>query len=390
MINPYSLYCIGFLAALALYPLNWSSAYPALKVPLVVFISCTLIAHFVLSKYWSKVKPVTFHKTQPPVNPIHVTIFIYCLWIIDFVYEGSIPLLNILLDKPFNYRLFGMPGLHVLAVTISSFYTLYLFHAFLSERKRVLLALYLTNLSASILIISRSMLFFILIGSSLLYLFTLDKIPFRKLMLALPLLIVVFYLFGVVGNKRSAVEDHVAYNPDIFLETGRATENFRESLVPKEFFWAYIYISSPIANLQMNINHHTVPPISMRRVLEYVNNEFLFESISKRINTMAGINRQKAIIIKHPFNVSTIYSTSYTYIGWPGMITMAIFILALPLLYFKMLSKNNTYSVTAYAILCTMYLFFIYDNTIRLMGWGFLLVYPAIIPFVDRFLNRNK
>ena len=390
MVNPYSLYCIGFLAALLLYPLHWSSAYPALTTPLIAFIVCTLIAHFILSKYWSNVKPVTFFKTFPPINPIHITIFIFCLWTIDFVYEGGIPLFSILFNRPFNYRLFGMPGIHVLAVTITSFYTLYLFHAFLSERKKILLALYLINLSASILIYSRSMLFFILIGSSFLYLFTLEIIPFRKLILLIPVLFIVLYLFGVAGNKRSASEDNGSYNPDIFLETGRATEGFRESFVPKEYFWSYIYISSPLANLQMNINHHTVPPISIRRILEYINNEFLFESISKRINAMAGINRQKDIIIKHPFNVSTVYSTSYTYIGWPGMITMAGFILVLPLLYFKLLSPNNSYSLTAYAILCTMYLFFIYDNTIRLMGWGFLLVYPISFPFVDRLINRKK
>ena len=378
------------MVALLLYPLKWSEAYPALTVPLIVFIVCTLIAHVVFSMYWSKIKPVDFHKTIPALNPLFVTVFIYGLWAIDFVYEGGIPLLNILLSKPFNYRLFGMPGVHVLAVTVASFYTLYLFHAFLSERKRTLLALYLINMFASVLIYSRSMLFFILIGSSLLYLFTLEKIPFRKLALLLPVLIAVLYLFGVAGNKRSASEDHGAYNPDAFLETGRATETFRESIVPKEFFWAYIYISSPLANLQMNINHHTVPPISTRRILEYINNEYLFESISKRINAMAHINRQKAIIIKHPFNVSTVYSTSYTYIGWPGMITMAVFVLALPLLYFKILSKNNRYSLVALAILCTMYLFFIYDNTIRLMGWGFLLVYPITFPFIDRLLMRKN
>src|SRR5690242_6670890 len=118
MINPYSLYCIGFLAALVLYPLRWSSACPALTVPLVIFIACTLFAHAVLSKYWSKAKPITFNKISPALNPISVTIFIYCLWIVDFAYAGGIPLLNILLNQPFNYRLFGMPGLHVLAVTI--------------------------------------------------------------------------------------------------------------------------------------------------------------------------------------------------------------------------------------------------------------------------------
>lgn len=389
MVNPYSLYCIGFLAALLLYPLRWSNAYPSLTIPLVIFITCTLIAHLALSKYWSRLKPVSYFKTSPAVSPIGVTIFIYCLWVIDFIY-GGVPLFKILFNKPFDYRQFGMPYLHVLAVSICSFYTLYLLHTFLSDRRKIFLALYLINLFASVLIYSRSMLFFILIGSCLLYLFSLDKIPVKKLILFLPLLVIVLYLFGVAGNKRGAAEGDGAYNPNEFLKTGKATEKFKESFVPKEFFWAYIYISSPLANLQMNISHHKVPPITVTRVLEYVNNEFLFESLSKRINAMAGIEREKEIIIKHPFNVSTIYSLSYTYIGWSGMIAMAVFILVLPLLYFKILSKSNSYSLTAYAILCTMYLFFIYDNTIRLMGWGFLLVYPITFPFVDKFLTRKS
>src|SRR5882672_1506370 len=137
MINPYSLYCLGFLVALLLYPLNWSSAYPALTTPLVVFITCTLIAHAALSKYWSKLKPVIFYKTSPAINPVGITIFIYVLWTIDFIYGGGVPLFNILFNIPFDYRLFGVPSIHVFAVTISSFYTIYLFHAFLSERKRI-------------------------------------------------------------------------------------------------------------------------------------------------------------------------------------------------------------------------------------------------------------
>jgi len=206
----------------------------------------------------------------------------------------------------------------------------------------------------------------------------------------LPLVVIVLYLFGVVGNKRVSAEGGKPYNSYDFLETGRATEDFQKSIIPKEFFWAYIYISSPLANLQVNIKRDEVPPVTFTRILEYINNEFLFESISKRINAIAGIEREEEIIMKHPFNVSTVYSRSYSYIRWPGIIIMAGFILILPLLYFKILSKNNSYSLTAYAILCTMYLFFVYDNTIRLMGWGFLLVYPIVLPLADRFLKQKE
>jgi hypothetical protein len=388
MINPYTLYCIGFSIALVLYALGWSDVYPTLTVSLASFIGCTLILHLALARYWSKTKQFKFYKTSPAINPILVTIFLYALWIADFIYEGGIPLIKILTNKPYDYRLFGVPSLHVFAVTFSSFYILYLFHAFLSERKKQVFFLFLINFASSILIYSRSMFFFNMAGCFFLYLFSLEKFPYRKLILLLPLGIVMFYLFGVVGNKRVSFELGKTYDPNSFLEIGKASQSFRESSIPKEFFWSYIYISSPLANLQANILHNHVPPVTFSRVLVYINNEYLFESISKRVNSVAGIEREKEITIKNPFNVSTIYSRSYSYIGWAGMIAMALFVLVLPLVYYKVLPANNPYALTGFAILCTVYLFLVYDNTIRLMALGFQLVYPLVFPFADKVFKR--
>lgn len=388
MINPYTLYCVGFSIALLLYALGWSDVYPKLTVSLATFIGCTLILHLALARYWSKAKQLTFYKTSPSLNPIHVTIFLYVLWIADFIYEGGIPLIKILTNKPYDYKVFGVPSLHVFTVTFSSFYILYLFHAFLSERKRLIFLMFLINFASSILIYSRSMFFFTMAGCFFIFVFSLKEIPYRKLILLLPVGLVMFYFFGVVGTKRVSFESGKSYDSDLFLEVGKASENFRESSVPKEFFWPYIYISSPLANLQANILHNQVPPVTFSRVLGYINNEYLFESISKRINSIVGIEREKEITIKDPFNVSTIYSRSYSYMGWSGMIIMALFVLVLPLVYHKVLSPNNPYALTGIAILCTVYLFLVYDNTIRLMALGFQLVYPLAFPFADKVFKR--
>jgi hypothetical protein len=389
MINPYTFYCIGFVVALLLYALGWSDAYPKITTWLAVFILITLLVHFALARYWSKFKKPKFHSVSVALSPLVVTLFIYGLWTIDFIYEGGIPLLKILLNKPFNYRLFGMPSLHVFAVTLASFYTHYLFHVYLSSKQRIILVLYFINLFAAVLICSRSMLFFNLTGSFFLYLFSLKTIPYRKLLLLLPVGILMFYLFGVVGNKRVSFESKGSYSDSTFLETGRASRGFRESVIPKEFFWSYIYISSPLANLQANIRYKKTDPITVSRILQFINNEFLFESFSKRVNALAGVERESEVVIKDPFNVSTVYSRSYSYLGWTGIILMALFVLVFPLLYQKLLSENNPYSLSGYAILCTMYLFLVYDNTFRLMALGFLLVYPILFPFVENKLLKR-
>jgi hypothetical protein len=63
---------------------------------------------------------------------------------------------------------------------------------------------------------------------------------------------------------------------------------------------------------------------------------------------------------------------------------MAIFILGLPIAYRKMLRVKNDYSFTGMAILCTVYLFLVFDNTIRFTGLGFQLVFPILLPQLDK------
>lgn len=390
MINPYTAYILGFAVSLLVYLFGWSEIYPPLRPQLLFFLAATFIAHFFLARTWKKTALVSnIKKESPRLNPLLVTLFIYLLWTADFIHEGGVPLLKILLNISYDYRKFGVPVLHVFAVTFGSFYTIYLFYVFLKTRERKALVLYSINLFAAILIYSRSMFFFNLVSCLFLYLLTLEKIPYLRIALASPVVILLFYFFGVVGTKRVSFESRVSYNPNLFLDNGKASAQFRESPIPREFFWPYFYISSPLANLQVNINTYQIKPITTVRILEYINNELLFESFSKRINNLFGIEREKENVIKDPFNVSTVYSRSYSYLGWIGIVITALVILVLPILYAKII-RHNPYQLIAVAILCTTYLFLSYDNMIRLMALGFQLVYPVLFPMVDKMFTKTQ
>jgi oligosaccharide repeat unit polymerase len=393
MINPYTFYIVGFGFSLAVYQLGWSEAYPPLSFSLFGFLTASMAAHFIFSKRWAKSEDVKNDKSdlmiQPKLNPWLVTVFIYFLWIADFIYEGGIPLVKMLSNAPYDYRKFGLPSLHVFTVSFTSFYCIYLLYLFFISKKKAYLLLYLINMASAILIYSRSMLLFNLASSFFLYLLCLEEIPYKKLLLIAPSAIILFYFFGVAGTARVSFESKTSYDQNSFLENGRATTRFRNSSIPKEFFWSYIYISSPVANLQVNIDTYPVKPITLKRVLEYINNEWLFESLSKRINRLFGVEREKENTIKEPFNVSTVYCRSYSYLGWEGIIAIGLFVLVIPVVYRKLM-VNNPYQLISLAILCTTYLFMTYDNTIRFMGLGFQLVYPLIFPFVEHKLSKIK
>jgi hypothetical protein len=391
MINPHFCYILGFAFSLLVYQLGWSEAYPPLRFSLAAFLVITILIHFFLARNWSKdvLKRTDLVLIEPKINPWIVTGILYICWSADFFREGGIPLFKVFLNHPYDYKVFGVPMLHVFNVTFASFYSIYLFHLFLLSRKKKFLILYSINMFAAILIYSRSMLFFNLASTFFLYLLHLEKLPYKKLLLAIPLVIVLFYFFGIVGTKRVSFEHQRPYDPTIFLEIGKATPQFRESFLSKEFFWPYIYISSPLANLQTNINTYSVKPITLARILEFINNEILFESISKRINKMADIERENENTIKDPFNVSTVYSRGYSYLGWWGIFLIGIVVVELPFLY-KNLVINNPYQFVSYSILCTSYLFLCYDNTIRLMALGFQLVYPVVFPYVEKAIGHER
>jgi hypothetical protein len=386
MINPHFCYILGFLFSMAVYQLNWSDAYPRLEWSLVVFLTITLIAHLLSGLAWKRklmdqsVRPA--REGKPLASPVVVTSLLLLLWFVNFLHEGIVPLINVIFKIPFDYKIFGTPVLHVFVVTFTSFYCLYLLDNYLRSKNQRTLQLYALNFLPAILVFSRSMMLFILATSFFLYLLHLRSIQYRWLFLLFPLSLLLLYLFGVLGTIRVSFEAQTTYDERIFLDVGSASESFRNSKKPKEFFWPYIYISSPLANLQTNIKTYPVRPITTALVLEYMNNEWLVESLSKRFNHWAGIQRESERTIKEQFNVSTVYSRSYSYLGWWGMIATAAMLLVVPVLYLKLIPDPH-YQRMGIALMCTTYLFLCYDNTIRLMALGFQLIYPILFSLAE-------
>lgn len=377
--NPYYCYAGSFSMAILTYWLHWSVLYPKLEGPLELFLFI-MIAAMVLTGYaWQKHFPLkSLVIARDDHKPWKVTAFLYVLWGIDFLYEGGIPLVKILTGQPYNYRLFGFPTLHVFTVTFSSFYTIFLFHLYLSQPKQKTLLFIVINLFAALLIYSRAMLIFNLTSCAIIYLFSLRQVSIRFVLTSLFGIIILAYLFGVLGTLRSSREANHRYDNALFLDVGQPAASFQNSIIPNEFFWSYVYFSSPLANLQKNVSEAGFQPFGWRRFAAMVNNEFLFDFISKRINRFVGIEREGQREIPGPFNVSTVYSRSFSYLNWWGIFFMGGFILIVPWIYLRFLDVHSPFFLSGIAILCTIYFFMFYENTIRFTGLGFQLMYPLL------------
>lgn len=237
--DPHNCYVISFGTALAVYVLGWSSLYPDLQPALIVFLIATFVMHLWFSRRVQKNTTITSPQPDPAErSPLYATLFIYFLWLLEFAYEGGVPLFKILLDIPYNYRMFGIPSVHVFVVTFSSFYTIYLFQLYLARRTRVLLLLFLVNLLAAVLIYSRAMLFFNMTACLMLYLTHKGGFELRQIAGAVVVVLALLFVFGALGSLRVSRIAGQPYNNDNFMTTGQATDAFRNSILPKEYFWA--------------------------------------------------------------------------------------------------------------------------------------------------------
>jgi hypothetical protein len=197
------------------------------------------------------------------------------------------------------------------------------------------------------------------------------------------------YAFGVAGNYRT-VKDISSYSTtfdgryssDIILNIGQATDSFRGNIIPGEFFWSYLYITSPLSNLQYNINKG-VPPVTARNLILMINNEIVFDAISKRINGLFGAEKLMPDLIVSQLTVCTTLAGSYLYAGWLGMAVFIAFFAVLPILYLFLINKNPL-GVIGLAVMCTIYALSIFDNMLTITGLSIQILYPIVIIFVSR------
>jgi hypothetical protein len=239
------------------------------------------------------------------------------------------------------------------------------------------------NLLAAILIYNRGMFLFKLAGCVFLYL-GLRSINVWRIAVLLVSVLILLFLFGMMGSMRVSNESQVSYNNRGFLTSGAATLQFRNSGIPAEYFWAYIYTTSPLANLEVTMSSPEEKSISASRVFDWLNNEVLPDFISKRINRLQGTESKKIRTIPGPFNATTVYAGSFLRLGWWGLLFMSIITVAMPWLYTKIVAPESPYFLSGFAVLNALFLFMIFDNTLRFTGFSFQLAYPFLLGYLSR------
>ena len=375
--NPFYIYIISFSLVLLIYQLDWSELYPPLSVGLTVFFVITFILAIYFGALIDKYLPIRYFSIKEKDKPLRTTIVIYILYVLEFIYNSGIPIILALKTSTYDYKEFGIPTLHPIIATFSSFYTVYIFHLFLSTKRKRYLLILLFLLLIPILIFNRGMLLINLTSMLFVYLLSINRVRIRTLLAIIVVAFFVLYFFGVLGNYRITKTPSNKY----FLEISKAKDKFVNSGIPKEYMWGYIYISSPLANLQNNINNN--PAVNFR-IKDFIFMELMPDFISKRIAPLIGAERSEPKNISAYFIVSTIFCYSFNSLGWAGIYLMFLIFSFLLAFYILLLQKKNPYYITGISILMTFMVYNTFDNMIYFSGISFQLVYPLLWPVLQK------
>jgi len=362
VLNPFNILSIGFLLVILIYTFNWSDLYlwETLRSELIYFVFLIIIFSFLIGLLvQNKINKYVDHKILFINYKYHkISYFFILLYSIEFIYFKKIPIINALLGKNYVYGDFGLPILHMFIVSTHIFYILVIFEYYLKSKKNKFLLIFILNLLLSITLLNRGMLLTIILSSTFLFIYyNIHKISIKKLMISFLILII---LFGFLGNLRlGQYSNETSTNKSIILQLGNANDNFYRSQTPDFVFWTYIYIVSPLGNLNNTIKSKKIKP-DLLNLVNLIKHDILLETIHKRIDFIGG-KRNEAVLVNQNFNASTMFIGGYLEMGYIGMILIFLYYMLFSLIYIILIQKN-IYRLVGLSILSTNIFFGIFNN----------------------------
>lgn len=373
--NPFVIYIASFGGMLAVYQLGWSELYPPLSPAILWFFAASFLLAGIFAVMVSHEvgAPARY---SPGLMPSRIVYFLAASFVADLLYTGEIPLVSMLFGGDFQHDgEIGVPTLHVFNVTFGSAFATIRFCDFLySKRRPRYLLEALIPIIFFVLVVYRGAILIVFVSWAFVFIIKSGMTAKRGILICAAAAAALF-AFGALGDLREG--------PEAVEKLGKPSDAFRNSGVPKPYFWAYIYLTSPLANLQLTID---LPEMEQRSVTEFVISEMLPDFISNRALPLlhSGHPTEPAERIKTPevspgLNVATIYGRPSALLGWTGIWLLFAELFSLIILYIWLI-RNSPYRVPCLALLNTFIVFCTFQNMISYTALLMQLVWPLFIP----------
>ncbi|EXG30964.1 MULTISPECIES: O-antigen polymerase [Acinetobacter calcoaceticus/baumannii complex] len=362
IINPFFYYSFSFILILFLYTLKWSDLYPSISLSLSLFIFFTIVFSIFMLFFFNY---IIINKRKVEIQPVEKNKVIYLLFflifslIIEFFYHGLIPLFLVIKGIDYDYTEFGIPVFHVFLLSyVTLLGTLY-FYRFLIFKKKYYLSIFIFSLIFSLLIVNRGTLIFIIVSAMISY--SSINLNISKILKILVTFFVVIFVFGLLGNLRMASSGYK--DEDAIIKIGQASDSYLKTNLPPETFWAYLYMTSPYANLENEVKQREFNNVYRWDI--FLNYELLPDFISKRTD----FENSKSNLLTDELNVRTMYGGPINKIGFLGGIVIYFWYI-LSIFLTSRLVKGEFFIPTVIS-LSTLSCFLVFDNVLKFSGFVF-------------------
>lgn len=369
--NPFFLYIAAFAAVLLTYQLNWSEVYPPLSSGLVLFFLATFFCAAILGLCIAPV--VNQIGSHEPGRLWDYTGAVLTLsFAADFIFSGFVPLISLLAGKDIDFDAIGIPSLHLFNVTFGGSFATIRFADFLYSKRKIYLLQACIPLVYFLLLIYRAPALMCVASWVFVYLIQHGG-RVRVWPAAVLAMFVVLGLFlnGIIGDARSPSTEAES---QIEL-LARPTEAFRQSGIPRTFFWSYAYFTSPMANLQTTFN---VGFSVIGKEATFVLGEMLPDAVTHRILDSLGEERIRTPEVSPGLNASTIFGASFVYLGQLGPPLMFSYLSLIVVVYLLLIGRSAL-NVPSLALLNTFVVFCTFHNMIASSVLSLQLVWPVVL-----------
>lgn len=377
LINPFLLFPFAFIFLIWMYDLGWSDLFPKLELNTYIFIALTsflfLLIGFVLKKK-NRIRYTDIsNENLKNHNPLFVVVFMIVLFVIDIAYSGVIPFLAGDIEA---YETFGMPIVDPLILSLIIFYSIYWFHAYLTNKKKMFLLFILFNIIMCVLMARRSAMVYVFISFLLIYIQKIHLVKKRSILMILLLVFGFSSLFGYLGNMKTGLDD------DHTTTHMGATDKFYKSGVSNVHYITYLYVCSPIANFQLTINKKDYTHSYEALVV----GQFMPDFVANKLINLLGLNFEvgEMQLVMSVLNVGTFFAGTYIAFGWLGVLLSVLYMSFFALSVYWVYPKSSPYHVTLNAFLCSIFLTALFSNTFRLGPVCFVFMTPIFLNFINR------
>lgn len=393
MISPYIIFVFPLFITIIFYNLKWSLLYPPLTTALLIYLMILVILMLIIGLFF-KTKRKKIVNINGNKKYVFTLLFILAGTIINGLYSKGFPLFGTI-----SYLHYGAPTIAAFVSVFASFTAPMAVKQYLmasGKKEKIFLAIiFILSFIPFVMALSRGMFLMTLATCFIVYTYIKgSRITIRRLMWVSIIFIVGIYAFGIVGNYRldaqvGTTNKDSLMDSSLIQQIGEAnTSHISSDNALAPFFWGYLYLTSPLANLQSNINNSSS---SNTTLSTFILNEFVPDVVSKRINNTQNNQkiRQENLIVPE-LNVGTIFFKAYSYLGWGGIFLMSLWLIIFPIIYLMALWQfAEEYYEIGLAVLCVIYALAVFDNLFTFSGLSVQLILPFIFKLIGLFGSKE-